>query len=83
MRHRHIEDENDLTPPGIEDVITRGDMVSKERLKRRILENPNGSVADALACVVESGNEELGSYAVVWRRFLQRAREGSVYRHND
>lgn len=79
MRHRHIEDEYDLTPPGIEDVITRGDMISKERLRRRILESPNGGVAEALESIVESGNEELESYAVVWRRFLQRAREGKVY----
>lgn len=81
MRHRHIEDDHDLTPPGIEDVITRGDMAAKERLRSRVLENPHGSVAEALACVVESGNEELGSYAVVWRRFLQRAREDTVFRH--
>ena len=81
MRHRHIEDEDDLTIPGIEDVITRGDMASKDRLKRRILAEPNGKVAEALECVVESGNEELGSYAIVWRRFLRRARDGTVYRH--
>lgn len=80
MRHRHIDDEDDVTAPGIEDVITRGDMISKERLKRRILEEPHGSAAEALECVVESGNEDLGSYAVVWRRFLRRAREGTVYR---
>ena len=55
-------------------------MASKERLERRIQEEPYGSAAEAPECVVESGNEDPGSYAVVRRRFLPRAGEGSVYR---
>ena len=53
---------------------------SKERLKRRIQEEKYGSVAETPECVVESGNEDPGSYAIVWRRFLRRAGEGTVYR---
>ena len=79
MIHRHIEDPEDLTAPGIEDVIMRGDSLAKERLRKRILENPEGPVAKALERVVNSGNEELGTYGLVWKRFLERARRGTIF----
>lgn len=42
MIHRHIENPEDLTALGIEDVIMRGGSLAKERLRKRILENPEG-----------------------------------------
>ena len=79
MWHRHVDDPENRTIAGIEDVIIRGDIDSKRQLARRIADNPNGDISLFLERVVESGNDELGTYAVVWRRFLDRARKRTLH----
>ncbi len=74
MIHRHIDDELDLSVPAIEDVILRGSFEDQRRLARRIACDPFGETAQALECILNAIPEELGSYGIVWARFLERAR---------
>ena len=75
MIHRHIDDELDLSVPAIEDVILRGSFEDQRRLARRIACDPFGETAQALECILNAIPEELGSYGIVWARFLERMRE--------
>lgn len=74
MIHRHIDDELDLSVPAIEDVILRGSFEDQRRLAHRIARDPFGETAQALECILNAIPEELGSYGIVWARFLERAR---------
>jgi len=75
MIHRHIDDELDLSIPAIEDVILRGSFEDQRRLARRIARDPFGETAQALERILKAIPEELGSYGIVWARFLERMRE--------
>jgi hypothetical protein len=74
MIHRHIDDELDISVPAIEDVILRGSFEDQKRLARRIVRDPFGETAQALERILKAVPEELGSYGIVWTRFLERAR---------
>ncbi len=75
MIHRHIDDELDLSIPAIEDVILRGSFEDQRRLARRIARDPFGETAHFLECILNAIPEELGSYGIVWSRFLERRRQ--------
>ena len=75
MIHRHIDDELDLSIPAIEDVILRGSFEDQRRLARRIARDPFGETAHFLECILNAIPEELGSYGIVWVRFLERRRQ--------
>jgi hypothetical protein len=72
--HRHVDDDLDESIPAVEDVVTRGELKDMRRLAKRIAADPYGKIAEALECVLKAVPEELGSYGVVWARFLSRAR---------
>ncbi len=74
MIHRHIDDELDMSIPAIEDVILRGSFEDQRRLARRIAGDPFGEAAQALERILNAIPEELGSYGIVWSRFLKRMR---------
>ena len=74
MIHRHIDDELDLSIPAIEDVILRGSFEDQRRLARRIARDPFGETVHFLECILNAIPEELGSYGIVWARFLERRR---------
>jgi len=78
MIHRHIDDELDLSIPAIEDVILRGSFEDQRGLARRIARDPFGETAHFLECILNAIPEELGSYGIVWARFLERARARSM-----
>lgn len=73
-KHRHVDDNFNMTPPGIEDAILRGSFKDAKRLARRIAKDPFGETARHLEAILKAIPEELGSYGVVWSRFLERAR---------
>jgi len=75
MIHRHIDDELDLSIPAIEDVILRGSFEDQRGLARRIARDPFGETAHFLECILNATPEELGSYGIVWSRFLERRRQ--------
>jgi len=75
MIHRHIDDELDMSVPAIEDVILRGSFEDQRRLAHRIACDPFGETAQALERILNAIPEELGSYGIVWARFLERARD--------
>jgi hypothetical protein len=77
MIHRHINDELDLSIPAIEDVILLGSFEDQRRLARRIACDPFGETAQALERILNAIPEELGSYGIIWARFLERTRERS------
>lgn len=77
--HRHVDDDFNMTPPGIEDVILRGSFEDAKELARRIAKDPFGETAQALERILKAVPEELGSYGIVWSRFLKRARTKNIY----
>jgi len=77
--HRHVDDDFNMTPPGIEDVIMRGSFEDAKELARRIAKDPFGETAQALERVLKAVPEELGSYGIVWSKFLERARLNNLY----
>lgn len=83
MEHRHIKDDFNLTPPGIEDVVMRGSFEDQRRLARRIAQDPFGETAQFLEKILKANPEELGSYGIVWSRFMSRVRLTSLYVTNN
>ena len=84
MLHRHIQNSDetmdlDFSAPAVEDIIFRGTMESKRVLYRKVSENPFGKTAYALEQIVSSGNTEIEQSALLWRRFLHRARVGKTH----
>ena len=77
MIHRHIDDELDLSVPSIEDVTLLGSLEDQRRLARRIACDPFVETAQALERILNAIPEELGSYGIVWARFLKRARDNN------
>ncbi|HHV52325.1 MAG: hypothetical protein KBH51_03020 [Synergistales bacterium] len=79
MIHRHIDDDLDLSPPAIEDIILRGRFEDQKKLAQRIARDPYGETAHALERILKAIPEELGSYGVTWSRFLERARAKKLH----
>ena len=77
MIHRHIDDELDASPPAIEDVILRGSFEGWRRLAKKVARDPYGETAQFLEKILKANPEELGSYGIVWSRFLDRTRKRS------
>lgn len=50
----------------------------QRRLVRRIACDPFGETAQTLERILNAIPEELGSYGIVWARFLERARVRSM-----
>jgi len=77
--HRHVDDDFNMAPPVIEDGILRGSFEDAKMLARRIAKDPFGETAGHLEAILKAVPEELGSYGIVWSRFLKRARTKSLY----